>query len=121
RVEFKNSKLIGVRFDDCILKNVLFKDVLGKYSNFSFSKFKIVSILDSNFENSVFQEVKGDNLVFEYTNLKKANFNGTKLSGIDFTTNNIEGIEIGIDDIRGAIFDVSQAIDLTKLMGIIIK
>ncbi|MDU4622450.1 MAG: pentapeptide repeat-containing protein, partial [Clostridioides difficile] len=60
-------------------------------------------------------------LVFEYTNLKKANFNGTKLSGIDFTTNNIEGIEIGIDDIRGAIFDVSQAIDLTKLMGIIIK
>ena len=56
-----------------------------------------------------------------YTNLKKANFNGTKLSGIDFTTNNIEGIEIGIDDIRGAIFDVSQAIDLTKLMGIIIK
>ncbi len=58
RVEFKNSKLIGVRFDDCILKNVLFKDVLGKYSNFSFSKFKIVSILDSNFENSVFQEVK---------------------------------------------------------------
>ncbi|EGT4933197.1 pentapeptide repeat-containing protein, partial [Clostridioides difficile] len=45
----------------------------------------------------------------------------TKLSGIDFTTNNIEGIEIGIDDIRGAIFDVSQAIDLTKLMGIIIK
>ncbi|MDX5701023.1 pentapeptide repeat-containing protein, partial [Clostridioides difficile] len=89
--------------------------------NFSFSKFKIVSILDSNFENSVFQEVKGDNLVFEYTNLKKANFNGTKLSGIDFTTNNIEGIEIGIDDIRGAIFDVSQAIDLTKLMGIIIK
>ncbi len=63
--------MIGVRFDDCILKNVLFKDVLGKYSNFSFSKFKIVSILDSNFENSVFQEVKGDNLVFEYTNLKK--------------------------------------------------
>lgn len=40
RAEFINCKLTGTTFEDSILKDVVFKESLGRYSNFSFSKFK---------------------------------------------------------------------------------
>ena len=40
---------------------------------------------------------------------------------VDFTTSNIDGIEVRIQDIAGGIFSIEQAIDLSRLMKIIIK
>ena len=45
----------------------------------------------------------------------------TNLKGIDFTTSNIEGIVVSIKDLKGAIVSEMQAIELAKLLGIIIK
>ena len=121
RVEFINCKLIGSIFNDCILKSVLFKDCLGRYSNFAFSKFKGVSLINSDFSYSVFQEVENGMLLLDSTNLVKTVFTGTSLDRVDFTNCNIEAIEVRLKDVYGGIFSVNQALDLTKLMGILIK
>ena len=42
RVEFVNCKLVGAKFDDSHFKDVVFKECVGRYSNFSFGELKNV-------------------------------------------------------------------------------
>lgn len=121
RVEFKNCKMIGSRLEDCTIKNVLFDNVLGKYMNLSFSKFKTVYIKESQFQNSVFQQATFEKIEFEETNLEESNFHQSSLKNIDFTTCNIDSIEVGIKEIEGCTLNTMQALDLTRLMKIKIK
>ena len=45
----------------------------------------------------------------------------TNLKNIDFRTCNIEGITVNKDDLNGLIVNDFQAIELSKLLGIIVK
>ena len=55
------------------------------------------------------------------SNLYKAQMFKTTLKNIDFRTCNIEGITVDKDDLKGMIVNDFQAIELSKLLGIIIK
>ena len=44
KAEFRNCKLLGSNFTDCNIQNVLFVDSIGRYSNFSISKMKLVNL-----------------------------------------------------------------------------
>ena len=65
--------------------------------------------------------MENESLEIENTNLCESVFSGTSLKDIDFTTSNIYGIEVRIQDIAGGIFSMEQAIELSKLMKIVIK
>lgn len=45
----------------------------------------------------------------------------TNLKGIDFSTCNIDGIVVDREDLKGVIVNQFQAVELSKLLGIIIK
>ena len=45
----------------------------------------------------------------------------TKLKGIDFSTSNIQGVSFNLDNLKGCKLNTYQAIDISKLLGIIIK
>lgn len=121
RVEFINCKLTGCNFNDSTLKSVVFKNCLGRYSNFAFSKFSGVSIDNSDFSFAVFQEIQNETLLLDSNNLTKSIFSGTSLNNVDFTNSEIDGIEVRIKDVYGGTFSANQALDLSKLMGIIVK
>ena len=121
RVEFINCKLLGATFDESNLKDVLFQKVLGKYSNFSFAKFKSVNIIECNFQEGIFQQVRNEKIVLKDTDLTNSYFNKTSLDKVDLTTCEISGIDLEIDDIGGAIVTAMQALDLTRLMRLVIK
>ena len=121
RVEFIICKLTGCSFNDATLKSVVFKNCLGKYSNFSFSKFSGVSIENSDFSFAVFQEIENKTLILNSNNLTKSVLTGTSLNNIDFSNSDIDGIEVRLKDVYGGTFSVEQALDLSKLMGINIK
>lgn len=121
RVEFIDCKLMGGRFDESSIRDVLFQNVLAKYSNFAFSKLKLVNIVNSDFQASIFQEVKKEKLSFKDTNLSNSYFNKTSLSNMDFTSCDITGIDTEIHNLQGAIVTAMQGLDLTRLMGLIIK
>ena len=65
--------------------------------------------------------MENESLEIENTNLCESVFSGTSLKDIDFTTSSIYGIEVRIPDIAGGIFSMEQAIELSKLMKIVIK
>ncbi|WP_296644334.1 pentapeptide repeat-containing protein [Romboutsia sp. 13368] len=121
RAEFINCKLTGCTFNDSTLKSVVFKNCLGRYSNFAYSKFSGVNIEDSDFSFAVFQEIENQTLLLDSNNLTKSVFTGTSLKNVDFTNSNIDGIELRLKDVCGGTFSVEQALDLSKLMGINIK
>lgn len=121
RVEFINCKLLGSKFDDCSIKELLLSNSIGKYINFSFSKLKNVNIEECNFSDGAFQQVKLDKVSFNETNLTNAYFNKTALNKIDFTTCDITGIDAEIEDLSGVIVNTMQALDLTRLMNIVVK
>lgn len=121
RVEFINCKLLGTKFEDCNIKEVSFNRSIGKYINLSFSKVKNVIIEECNFSEGIFQQVKLDKVSFNETDLTNSYFNKTALNKIDFTTCDITGIDVEIEDLSGAIVDTMQALDLTRLMNIVVK
>ena len=67
------------------------------------------------------QESNFDDVRFEYSNLIGSQLFKTNLGGIDFTTCDITGIGVGSQDLNGIIVDEYQAIELSRLLGIIIK
>ena len=117
-INFPYSSLYRVEFT---LKSVVFKNCLGRYSNFAFSKFSGVSIENSDFSFAVFQEIKNETLLLDSNNLTKSVFTGTSLNNVDFTNSDIDGIEVRLKDVYGGTFSANQALDLSKLMGISIK
>ena len=60
-------------------------------------------------------------LVFQYSNLIGIQLFKTSLSGIDFSTCDITGIVVLPQDLRGVIVDEYQAMELSKLLGIVVK
>lgn len=121
RIEFVNCKLVGTKFDECGLRDVLFKEVCAKYSNFSFTRLKGVNMLESDFNGSVFQEVRREKVAFNEIDFSNSYFNKTTLSKLDLTSCNITDIDIEIRDLAGAIVTPMQALDLTRLMDLTIK
>ena len=121
RTEFINCKLVGTRFEESNIKDVLIMDSIGRYSNFSFSKLNGVNIINSDFNEVIFQEVSHKKLSLEKSSFINAYFNKTSLNKVDLTTCEIDGINVNIEDISGAIVTSMQALHLTKLLNLQIK
>ena len=58
---------------------------------------------------------------FDNCNLSNSEIFNTKLKGIDFSTSNIQGVSFNLDNLKGCKLNTYQAIDISKLLGIIIK
>ena len=50
-----------------------------------------------------------------------SSFVNVNLNNLDFTTNDISGIVVDKDKLTGLIVNTEQAIELSKLLGIVIK
>ena len=112
---------MGANFSECSIKDATFQNVMGGYATFSFSKIKNVNFIESNLKEAVFQEVKLDKVVFEECDLTNGYFNKTFLGKQDLTSCDIEGIDVEIENIYGTTVTAMQGLDLTRLMGLIIK
>ena len=92
-----------------------------QYSNFSNSSLKETKFEETNLVNTCLGECKLKSVTFNDCDLFKAQMFKTKLKDIDFRTCNIEGIVVEKEDLNGMIVNEFQAIELSKLLGIIVK
>nr|WP_306819753.1 pentapeptide repeat-containing protein [Clostridioides mangenotii] len=60
-------------------------------------------------------------MAVENSNLTSSVFSGTKLKNVDFTSSNIEGMDVLLKDVEGAIFTPLQALEISRLLRIIIR
>jgi len=101
---------------------------VGKEDDLKLGKALIRTVIDGNevkeYEINITKidkntEIK--NIYFENSELVQAQFFRTKLKSVDLSTCEINGIVTSLQDIEGAIVNNFQAIELSKLMGIVIK
>lgn len=121
RTEFVNCKMIGSKIEYAHLKDCLFKNILGDYSSFAFSKLNKVSFESSSFASSIFMEVKNKYMNFDDCNFKKSVFTKTYLEDVNLSNCEIDGIEIGIPELYKVKVNASQGLELVKLIGLIVE
>lgn len=87
-VFFRDSKLLGIRFDECedFLFNVNFRDCVLDYSWFNRKKMPKTHFANSSLKGVNFANCDLTAAVFENTNLEGAVFDETNLAAADFTS-----------------------------------
>lgn len=121
KTKFINCKLVGCNFTNCSFYQTQIENSHCAYANFYSSYQKEVTWKETNLTNSVISETKFHQVKWQNCNLQKAQLFQTTLQGIDFTTCDLAGIIVSIPDLKGVKVNEWQAIELAKLMGIIIE
>ena len=87
-VKFKNSKMLGLRFDDCngFSFSVVFESCILNFSSFYRLKLKNTPFRDCKLLETEFVEADLTNAVFDECDLSGALFEKTTLEGADFRT-----------------------------------
>lgn len=87
-VHFKDSKLLGIRFDECsdFLFQVGFTDCVLDYSWFSRKKMPKTNFANTSLKGVNFEQCDLTSAVFDHCNLEDAVFHETILASADLTT-----------------------------------
>lgn len=121
RVEFLGCRLMGTIFSDSTFKDCRFHASKLDYAIFGFAGIKNCLFDESQMVNCNFQDADIKHSGFENSSLIRAQMSGAKLKGIDFTTCEIDGVGIRLEDLKGMIVSPVQAMELSRLMGLVIK
>ena len=118
---FKMCKMVGVKFDNIFLHKNNFDDTTLRYGSFYECKLKQCEFTSCDFTFASVAQTSLQKTRFAESEFVETNFPQTSLKDIDFRTCVLEGILVTNDDLKGAIVSSSQASELAKLLGIIIK
>ena len=121
RVVFDHCRMTGADLSRCVLQDVVFLNCALDYSNFAFSSFKSCRFADCICTQSSFSEGKFTAFEIQRCKLDESEFFHSHLNGVDLSTCTIEGIALCGDELKGVIVNPSQAVDLSRVLGIVIK
>ena len=113
--------MVGTDFGMTTIKKVTFQNCVGRYVNFSFVTMKEVKIISCSFQNMILQDSNCKKLVLQDNELLDLELLHTSLKDVDITSNHIEGLKTDLESIRGMIVNPEQALQLSGLLGIIVK
>ncbi len=121
RIEFVDCRMTGMSAVECHWKDVLVENCDLRYAQLSdgqirSSEFKSCNLGDADLRGTNLEGAIFTNAMLCRADLSRAGLRGTDLRGAE-----IEGVTVRPEDLRGAIVNVAQAIDLARLLGLIIK
>lgn len=120
-VEFKGCKMMGTMLPESSFNNVLIEDCICRYLNMSFSKLKAVVFSNNDMTGS---DLNGCSIrMTELTgcDMKESELSDVKLKGMDLRSDDISGIKLKGPELEGAVVNTMQAVELSRLLGIVIK
>lgn len=123
RVEFCDSKGVGVKLVGSTILHTLIGESNFAYSNFDASKLGYVHFEKSLLQGAFLTQCRCEHVKWSQVNLERASFFKTLLKGMDFTGSVIRGITLSDDcrELKGAVVDLYQAAELARYLGVIIK
>jgi uncharacterized protein YjbI with pentapeptide repeats len=123
RCEFNCTKGVGVKLVDGSITNLAFLDCNFRYAEFGGAAFDRLLVEKSDLNDSLFNECSFKQVEFNDSSFNGTSFFKTTLRGIDFTKCEISGITVSDNfwELKGAIINEYQAVELSKLLGVVIK
>ena len=101
--------------------NILIENSNVSYSSFALGTYKEVCFADDKMSNSIIQELHFKDVEFQNTNLIASQLIRTSLENIDLSTCDITGVAVTEECLKGLVVSELQALELSKLLGIMIK
>jgi len=120
RVEFLNCRLVGLVANASRLQSVLFNTCNARFAQFSESRLRHCDFRSTHLGDSVLTRAELAETRLTETILRLADLTGIRFDALDLRNCEIEGLQLRIEDLRGARVTAAQAIDLARLMGVVI-
>ncbi len=119
---FIECKVQGAKFANSSLKNITIKKSKLDYSNFTHALIEAAMVEETSFISTFLSEVKFKKLQLLDCKFDSTDFFKTPLKGIDFSSSEVTHMLMSDDfrEIKGAKFNSLQALELAKMLGIII-
>lgn len=121
RVEIRSSRAVGTDISDAWLAHALFTGCRMDYAGYGKSKLESVRFEDCDLKETSFSGCLLKSAEFDRCDLSAAELLGTPLKGVDFRTCRIDGIRLAGGELYGAVVSPEQAVELSKLLGIVVK
>lgn len=121
RVEFIDCRLTGMIAIESRWQDVLVENCDGRYAQISDGKLHGCEFKGSNFSEADFRTTDLDGAIFSQVTLHRADFSHSKLRAADLRGADLDGMIVTAEDVRGAIVSPTQAMDLARLLGFVIK
>ncbi len=121
RIEWKGCRLTGFNLVEASLEDQLFTDCVIEQASFGLSTFKACRFEACNLRGAAFVGCDLTGAIFDRCDLTNANLSGATLKGTDLSTSKIDGLRAGAAEIKGAIIAPEQAVQVVKLLGVVVK
>jgi uncharacterized protein YjbI with pentapeptide repeats len=121
RVECLDSKLTGAELPEAALFSVRIGDCAAEYVNLTGAKLQDVLFERVNFESAILSQAQFKRVAFRACGLNRTEFYACKLKGMDLRGNDIKSPGVNGAELHGAIVSADQAMELSRLLGIVIK
>lgn len=120
-VEGFACRMTGTKFIKLLAEKLMLEETGGELVQIRFGIIKKTKFSRCNFKGGDFGGTVFSDCEFENCDLSETDFSGTKLTNTSFYGCTIENMRIGLEEIRGAKFDVEQAMKLLGLLGVEIR
>lgn len=123
RCRIENVKAVAASFAGSRLAHVRLEDSCLRQANLTGALLQQVYLHRSDLSEAFLAQCRHKGLVLRECTLMGTSFFGTLMNGLDFTDCRMEGIVVSDagKELRGAIVNVSQAADLARVLGLVIR
>jgi uncharacterized protein YjbI with pentapeptide repeats len=120
RVKLVSCRLTGVEWLKAALMNVMMIDCAADYFTLSESKCTRVLWRNCRFRESIWQDVKLKDSVFDACDLTSSQIRYMPMAGLDMSTCKLDALQIDPLDLRGMKVTAVQALMFCSLLGLIV-
>lgn len=121
RVAIRKSRFTGLNATEARLRNTSFQACKLNVAIFHDVHFNDCVFDKCDLREADFQGAKINKVVFRDCDLRNVRFSGASLRGLDLRGSHIAGLHIDSDKLAGTVVDPSQLIELSTLLGLVVK
>jgi len=120
RVEFIDCRLLGMKVIECRWHDVLVENCDARYAQFNGGIVRSCEFKGTRLDEADFRGVNLEGTTFVDTALRRADLSGARLNNVNLRGADIDGLVVRAEDLKGALVTAPQAMDLARLLGLVI-
>ena len=121
RVEVVRCRMVGLVAPRSQWQSVLLDTVNARFAQLNDGRMRRSEFRETHLGEAVLSRCDLAESRFMQSILRQADLSGTRLNGVDLRSNDIDGIQVAFEDLRGARVSAAQALELTRLLGVVIE
>ena len=121
RVEFVRCRMVGLVTPKSQWLSVLLDTGNARFAQLNDGRMRRSEFRETHLGEAVLSRCELAESRFVQTILRQADLTGTRLNGVDLRGCDIEGLQVAVEDLRGARVSAAQALELTRLLGVVIE